>query len=96
MERVTVRVAGRPYILAQGQDPAEVKARITKAARNGGDFVTVTVLGNRSLDILVTAGLSLTFESETVAFDPQDDGNLDAPFLVPHVDDYAFDHAISQ
>jgi hypothetical protein len=87
-----MRVDGKPYLLAQGQDVEEVKNAIVQATRSGGDFVTVTEFGNRSLDVLVTVGVPVTLESETVAFDPQDDGDLEAPFVVSNFDDVFFDH----
>jgi hypothetical protein len=87
-----MRVDGRPYLLAQGQDLDEVKNAVVQAARSGGDFVTVTEFGNRSLDVLVTVGVPVTLESETVAFDPQDDGDLGAPFIVSTFDDVYLDH----
>ena len=64
-------VNGAPYMLAQGQDPEQIKNDVVAAARDGAEFVTVSVFGNRSLDVLVTPGVPITFESETVDFDPR-------------------------
>jgi hypothetical protein len=89
MERVTISVNGVSHMLSQGQDIAKIKNDILTTVRGGGGFVNVTVFGNRSLDILVTPGLSLTVESETVDFDPRDDGNLDAHFDTAGLDDYS-------
>jgi len=92
MEQVTMSVNGAPYILAQGQDPEQIKNDVVAAARDGAEFVTVSVFGNRSLDVLVTPGVPITFESETVDFDPHDDGDLDSQFFTSDLDDYQLEH----
>jgi hypothetical protein len=89
MKRTTMRIDGTAYALAQGQDIDAVKQAVVQAARAGGDLVTVTVVGNRSLDVLVTAGVPVTFESEDVAQEDLDDGDLTAPFVTGNMDDYA-------
>ena len=73
MERITMYVDGVAHLLAQGQDQAAIKAAVVKAAKDGADIVTVTVAGDRELDVLVTPGISITFESETVPEDTRDD-----------------------
>jgi hypothetical protein len=88
MKRTTVRIAGAPYLLAQGQDLDDIRQAVVAAARSGADLVRVTVVGNREVEILVTPGVPLTFESEEVPEDAADDGDLDAPFVFPHMDDY--------
>lgn len=92
MERVTMSVNGAPYMLAQGQDPEQIKNDVVAAARDGADFITVSVFGNRSLDVLVTPGVPITFESETVDFDPHDDGDLDSTFFTTDLDGYQLGH----
>lgn len=92
MERVTMRVNGAPFMLAQGQGPERIKNDVVAAARDGAEFVTVSLFGNRSLDVLVTPGVSVTFESETVDFDPRDDGDLDSQFFTTDLDDYQLGH----
>ena len=85
-------VNGAPYMLAQGQDPEQIKNDVVAAARDGADFVTVSVFGNRSLDVLVTPGVPITFESETMDFDPHDDGDLDSTFVTTDLDGYQLGH----
>jgi hypothetical protein len=92
MERVTMSVNGTPYMLAQGQNAEEIKNDVAAAARDGAEFITVSVFGNRSLDVLVTPGVPITFESESVDFDPRDDGDLNTPFDTSDFDDYHLGH----
>lgn len=61
---------------------------VVEAARTGADLVTVTVVGNRELDILVTPGVVITFAPEDVPVDDRDTGDLEAPFAWSF-DDYA-------
>ncbi|WP_159085041.1 hypothetical protein [Planctomonas deserti] len=88
MERITMHVDGASHLLAQGQDPESIKGAVVQAARDGADMVRVTVVGNRELDVLVTPGIPITFESETVADDPRDDGDLRSPFALESFDEY--------
>jgi hypothetical protein len=92
MERVTMSVNGAPYMLAQGQDPEQIKNDVVAAARDGAGFVTVSVFGNRSLDVLVTPGVPITFESETVDFDPRNNGDVESQFFTTDLDDYQLGH----
>ena len=59
------------------------------ADRAGADVVTVTLYGNRALDVVVTPGVAITFEVEDVPYEDRDDGDLDNPFDVPDFE--AFD-----
>jgi hypothetical protein len=88
MKRTTLTIGGIPYLLAQGQSVDSIKDAVVQAARTGADLVTVTVVGNRELDILVTPGVAITFESEDVPADHRDTGDLEAPFAWAF-DDYA-------
>jgi hypothetical protein len=94
MERVTMSVNGTPYMLAQGQNAQQIKNDVAAAARDGAEFITVSVFGNRSLDVLVTPGVPITFESESesVDFDARDDGDLNTPFDTSDFDDYHLGH----
>jgi DhnA family fructose-bisphosphate aldolase class Ia len=89
MERITMHVDGASHQLAQGQDPDTIKRAVVQAARDGADMVKVTVVGNRELDVLVTPGIPITFESETVSHDARDDGDLTSPFDARGFDEYA-------
>jgi hypothetical protein len=80
MRRVTMQIDRKTYALAQGQDTDAIEQKVVEAARDGADMVTVTLVGNRELDILVSPGVPITFESEDVAEDDRDDGDLAAPF----------------
>jgi hypothetical protein len=88
MERTTMQVDGRSHLLAQGQDLQEIKRGTVEAIRAGGDLVQVTVVGNRVLDILVSQGVSVTFETLSVPDDPRDDGDLAAPFDFTDLGEY--------
>ena len=92
MDRVTMSVNGAHYMLAQGQDPDRIKDEVTAAARDGAEFVTVSVFGNRSVDVLVTPGVPITFESEAVDFDPRDDGDPATPFETDDASDVDLEH----
>jgi hypothetical protein len=89
MKRTTLRIDGTAYALAQGQNIDAIKRAVVQGVRDGGDLITLTVVGNKELDILVTAGVPVTFESEEIAYDNQDNGDLAAPYLVGSYDDYA-------
>lgn len=80
MERTTMQVDGRSHLLAQGQDLEKIKSDAVEAVRAGGDMVHVTVVGNHVLDVLVSQGVLVTFETESVPDDARDDGDLAAPF----------------
>lgn len=89
MQRITMNVDGTCYHLAQGQDIATIEAAVVAADREGADIVKVTLYGNRSLDVIATPGVPITFESEEVPDEDRDDGDLQSPFDVP--DYYDFD-----
>lgn len=80
MKRTTITVNGATYSLAQNQDLDRIWAEIVAGVRSGGDFVNVVVHGNRELTILVSPGLSLTFDTQDVPDDARDDGDVGYPF----------------
>jgi hypothetical protein len=88
MERITMRVDGEAHLLAQDQDREVIAEAVVQADRDGAGIVTVTVVGNRTLDVVVTPGVPITFETETVPDDDRDDGDLEAPFEAPEFDAY--------
>ena len=51
-------------------------------------MVSVTLVGNRVLDVLVTPGIPIAFESEAVPEDVRDDDDLGVPFDYPSFDDF--------
>jgi hypothetical protein len=89
MQRTLMQINGRNYALAQNQDVDDVKARVLEAVRLQGDLVAVTLVGNTSLEVLVTPGVGLAFFTTEVPDDARDDGNLEAPFIPydPRYDD---------
>jgi hypothetical protein len=92
MQRTTLIVNDTSYPLAQGQEVDAIEAAAVEALHQGGGLITVTTYGNREVSILVSAGVPLVFESEEVAYESRDDGNLGSPF-----DPYSeFDDAIPQ
>jgi hypothetical protein len=80
MQRTTLIVNDMSYPLAQGQDTDTIEAAAVEAVQKGGGMITVTAYGNRQVSILVSAGVSLVFESEEVPDERRDDGNLGSPF----------------
>jgi hypothetical protein len=80
MRRTLMQVNGHDYALAQNQDLEALKTRVLQAIRDGGDLIPVTLVGNTSLEVLVTLGVPLTFQTTEVDDDDRDDGNLDFPF----------------
>lgn len=89
MERITMHVDGVPHDLAQGQDISQVKEAVVQAAQDGAGMVSsVTLVGNRVLDVLVTPGTPIAFESEAVPEDVRDDDDLGVPFDYPSFDEF--------
>jgi hypothetical protein len=83
MQRTTIQINGNDYRVAQNQDIDAIKRAAVTAVREGGDFITVTLVGNRELQILVSMGISITVQTEEVPDDDRDDGNLALPFDYP-------------
>jgi hypothetical protein len=90
VQRITMNVDGTSYALAQGQNASVIESAVVDAARSEADVVSVVLYGNRALDVIVTPGVPITFESEEVPEDPRDNGDVVAPFEVPDLD-YDFD-----
>jgi hypothetical protein len=86
VQRVTMNIDGTSYALAQGQEIDTIEASVVQAARDGADLVTVTLYGNRALDVVVTPGVPITFETAEVPDEARDDGDLTVPFEVPEFD----------
>lgn len=80
MVRTEVSVNGTSFFLAQGQSAHELKQRIESAATTGGRFVDFTVVGNRSVSVLITAAAQVVFSAETVQFDHRDTGDENYPY----------------
>ena len=80
MVRTEVSVNGTSFFLAQGQDVDELKQRVESAAGSGGRFVDFTVVGNRSVSVLITGAAQVVFSVETVQYDDRDTGDEDRPY----------------
>ncbi|BDZ44372.1 hypothetical protein [Naasia aerilata] len=83
MLRTRIRVANQTFYLAQGHDPELIKMSVVEAALAGAGFVSFVEVGNRTVSVLVTAGVSIVVEHEEVAEDVRDDGDLAYPFDPP-------------
>jgi hypothetical protein len=73
-------VNGQAYPLAQGQVLDDVYAAVVSAVQAGGNIVDVTVYGNRTVGVMASPGVPITFETTEVADEDRDDGDLDHPF----------------
>jgi hypothetical protein len=80
MVRTEITVNGGAFFLSQGQDLDALKAKIEAAIREGGRFVDFTVVGNRSVSVLINPAAQVVFSVETVQFDPRDTGDELQPF----------------
>jgi hypothetical protein len=90
MQRTTMQINALDYLLAQGQDVNAIKEQILTALRDGAGIITTTLVGNRELDILISPGVAITFQTEEVPEDDRDDGDLASPFDSP-----GYDHWLS-
>ncbi|KQR65767.1 hypothetical protein [Frigoribacterium sp. Leaf172] len=88
MDQITMSVNGALYVLTPGQDLEQIKRDVAAAARDGADFATVSIFGNRTLSVLVAPGVQITLQSETVDIDHRSDEDLIAPFETSNFDDY--------
>ena len=80
MSRTRVVFNDVGFLLAQGQDDADLKRRIEGAAHAGGEFVEFVVVGNRAVSVLVSSSTHVVISVETVEFDARDTGDDSAPF----------------
>jgi hypothetical protein len=80
MTQTQISVNSGAYVLAQNQDIDDLKKRIEAAVDAGGRFVEFTVVGNRSVNVLVTPRTHIALSVETVEFDPRDTGDHDVPY----------------
>lgn len=80
MERTSVHIAERTYALAQNVDLPALRAGMEAAVQAGGLFVDLVVLGNRTVSVLVTPGVMIVLDQETVENDDRDTGDVLSPF----------------
>lgn len=71
---------GTSYLLAQDQDVGDLRHRIEAAAKTGGTFIDVVVVGNRSVSLLIAPTSRVAISVATVAYDPRDTGDIDFPY----------------
>lgn len=80
MTRSSISIDDSTFSLAQGDIVDELCDRIESAVHAGGLFVDFTVVGNRSVRVLITPTSSVTVSTETVEYDVRDNGDLGSPF----------------
>ena len=80
MARTRIALNESEFFLAQGQDAAELRGRIEEAMHRGGGFVEFTVVGNRSVSVLITSVTHVVISIETVEFDARDTGDSTVPY----------------
>ncbi|UYO96070.1 hypothetical protein OED01_10685 [Microbacterium sp. M28] len=80
MVQTEIVIDGTSNLLAQDQDVDDLMGRIEDATATSGRFVTFTVVGNRTMRVLVTPRTQVAISVATVQFDARDTGDTDAPF----------------
>lgn len=80
MVRTEIRINGESFLLAQGQDIAELKRKIVDAAHSLGDFIEFVVVGNRSVSALITHASQVVLSVATVPADVRDTGDEESPY----------------
>jgi hypothetical protein len=80
MRQTTILIGTLQYLLAQNGDIDKLKAAVLAAIRSGGDYVDFTVVGNRSISVLIPPGVVVVFQSADVDEDDRDTGDLTSPY----------------
>ncbi|MFJ4172527.1 hypothetical protein [Microbacterium sp. NPDC089696] len=80
MIRTEVTIDGASFLLSQDQAVEDLRRRIEEAVETAGTFVDMTVVGNRSVSVLITPRTHVTISVATVAFDARDTGDLEFPY----------------
>jgi hypothetical protein len=80
MTRSTIHIGGTEFLLAQGQDLAELRRHIEEALHGGGAFVEFVVMGNRTVSVLITGSDLVFLTEQSVPFDARDTGDVEMPF----------------
>ena len=70
-------VASRTFVLASGGEAARVKLACIRAARRGGGVVSVSTVDGERLEVLITPGLPVYFD--TLALQPGADCDDEQP-----------------
>jgi hypothetical protein len=82
MVRNTLTIGTHTFLLAQNLHIDELK-RSARHAVAAGDYIDFVVVGNRTVSALLSAGVTVVFESYRVEFDARDTGDTDFPYEVP-------------
>lgn len=77
MQRHHLTIEGQKFYLPEEADVDELVERLVQASRNGGDVVTVDIVGERTLRIVATPGPPIVIESEEIP--PGDSEQRDTP-----------------
>ncbi len=80
MVQIEIIIDGMSNLLSQDQDLDNLMSRIEAATATSGRFVTFTVVGNRTMRVLVTPTSRVAIGISTVQYDARDTGDTDAPY----------------
>lgn len=69
MQRNTIDIDGHEFLLSQGQDLQAVKDMAVSAVRAGGGLLDILTIGNPTVSVLISAGVSVVFETLEVETD---------------------------
>jgi len=67
MTHQRIRIGTRQFVLDPAQDITALKLHIVRAVHGGGGFVSMLTAGNGTVEMLVTAHLSVWFEEMDAA-----------------------------
>jgi hypothetical protein len=80
MQRTTLTIGGRDYLLAQGVNVDELTQTATNAIKDGGGVLLFAAAGDRSVSIIISPGVPVTLETlEVETAEPSAD-DLTFPF----------------
>lgn len=83
VHRTEVRINGRAYHLAQGQDISTLEHRFEEAAQRNGVFIDFTVVGDSRVSVLINNSSQVSIETQAVQYDPRDTEDEEAPYGDP-------------
>ncbi|MCU1542422.1 MAG: hypothetical protein JWM50_287 [Microbacteriaceae bacterium] len=83
-----IRIDGKTYVLAPGQDVAALKLAIETAASAGASFVDFLAAGGHAISALISPGVSVRIESTESVDEAPSDGALATPFDPSDVSDF--------
>lgn len=79
MQRHHLTIEGQKFYLPEDADADALGARLVQAARNGGELVTIDIVGSRTLRIVATPGPPIVIESEEVEEEDPSAVRLESP-----------------